>query len=94
MNIILSKISKSFNNQEVLTNISLVIKDQNLTTLLGLSGCGKTTLLIIIAGLEVPDSGTIYFDKKLIFSKDLNINIPLKKEILDLYFKTFLYGHI
>lgn len=95
MNIILSKISKSYNNHKVLTDISLTIKDQNLTTLLGLSGCGKTTLLRIISGLEIPDSGTIHFDDKLIFSKDDNVNIPPEERQLGFVFQDFaLWPHM
>lgn len=53
---------KKFNNVEVLKNINLEINEGELITLLGKSGCGKSTILKLIAGLENPDSGDILFD--------------------------------
>ena len=44
---------------EVLKNLDLLIPAHEITVLLGRSGCGKTTLLRLIGGLEQPDSGTI-----------------------------------
>ena len=79
MKILLNNISKSFNQKKVLDNISLEIEDKSFTTLLGSSGCGKTTLLRMIAGLETPDSVEIYFDDKCIFSSRDKINVPSEK---------------
>lgn len=57
MKITLKHITKSYGDNPVLTDISLVFESGRFTTLLGPSGCGKTTLLRIIAGLEIPDEG-------------------------------------
>jgi len=57
----LENIVKTFNDTVALKGINLRIKHGELFTLLGPSGCGKSTTLRIIAGLEYPDSGTIYF---------------------------------
>ena len=46
----------------VLNGIHLSLREDAITVVLGRSGCGKTTLLRLIAGLEQPDSGTIRFD--------------------------------
>ena len=59
----LKEIKKSFTEGEaVLDNISLEISKGEFITLLGSSGCGKTTTLRIIAGLEQPDAGSVWLD--------------------------------
>ena len=59
----LKEIKKSFTEGEaVLDNISLEISKGEFITLLGSSGCGKTTTLRIIAGLDQPDAGSVWLD--------------------------------
>ena len=59
----LKEIKKSFTEGEaVLDNISLEISKGEFITLLGSSGCGKTTTLRIIAGLEQPAAGSVWLD--------------------------------
>ena len=59
----LKEIKKSCTEGEaVLDNISLEISKGEFITLLGSSGCGKTTTLRIIAGLEQPDAGSVWLD--------------------------------
>ena len=59
----LKEIKKSFTEGEaVLDNISLEISKGEFITLLGSSGCGKTTTLRIIADLEQPDAGSVWLD--------------------------------
>ena len=57
----LKNISKSFDGDVVLDNISLDIYDNEFLTLLGPSGCGKTTTLRIISGFVQPDEGEVVF---------------------------------
>ena len=56
----LRHINKSFDGTQVLNDLSLDIHQGEIFTLLGASGCGKTTLLRILAGLETPDQGRLY----------------------------------
>lgn len=58
----LKNITKSFGDTQVLKGISLSIRQGEFITLLGASGCGKTTTLRIIAGLETPDNGSVYLN--------------------------------
>ena len=52
-------ISKSFGQQTVCRDVNLAIRESEFVTLLGSSGCGKTTLMRMLAGFEAPDSGRI-----------------------------------
>lgn len=58
----LIEISKTYNHEPAVDNVSLDLEEGNTLCLLGPSGCGKTTLLRIIAGLEQQDSGVVLFD--------------------------------
>ncbi len=54
----LEHIEKSFDGVRVLRGIDLSVRRGEFVTLLGASGCGKTTTLRIIGGLETPDART------------------------------------
>ena len=60
----LKNITKRFGETDVLNGITLSIEKGEFITFLGASGCGKTTTLRIIAGLEQPDSGSVFLDGK------------------------------
>ncbi|MDZ7697785.1 MAG: ABC transporter ATP-binding protein [Deltaproteobacteria bacterium] len=62
MGIIVEHVSKSYEGTPILSDISLEIKDGEFVTFLAPTGEGKTTLLRIIAGVETPDSGRIYYN--------------------------------
>ncbi len=85
----LKAISKEFNGESVLSEISLDIHDNEFVTLLGPSGCGKTTMLRIIAGFETADSGDVLFD-------GVRINdVPAYKRELNTVFQKYaLFPHL
>lgn len=58
----LKNITVEFDGEKVLDNLNLSIKDKEFVTLLGQSGCGKTTTLRIIAGFIQPQTGDVFFD--------------------------------
>ena len=85
----LKNISKSFDGEPVLSNLSLYIRDKEFITLLGPSGCGKTTTLRIIGGFEVPDEGDVYFEGERI--NDLPAH---KRHVNTVFQKYALFPHL
>ncbi|MBC8462790.1 ABC transporter ATP-binding protein, partial [Candidatus Bathyarchaeota archaeon] len=88
-NIKLENIIKRFGQNEVIKSLSFEIKDKDFVVLLGASGCGKTTTLRAIAGLEEIEGGEIYIDNKSV--KDL----PARDRDIAFVFQLFaLYPHL
>ena len=95
MEIRLTNITKSFGSKQVIAPTTLTVESGSFTTLLGSSGCGKTTLLRMIAGLETPDTGEIWFNDRCIFSKEKKIDTPPEKRGLGFVFQDFaLWPHM
>ena len=72
----LENFQKSFGTKKIIDNINLEIYEKEFVTILGSSGCGKTTILRIIAGLDIPTSGKVYLD-----SVDVTALDPTKREV-------------
>ncbi len=85
----LNGISKAFDGETVLDNISLEIHDKEFITLLGPSGCGKTTTLRIIAGFETPDCGDVFFD-----GARINDLPPYKRQVNTVFQRYALFPHL
>jgi ATP-binding cassette subfamily C protein len=58
----LDRVSFAYGDKKVLQEVSLSIPTRSLTTIIGSSGAGKTTLVDLIIGLYKPDTGTVYLD--------------------------------
>lgn len=95
MEIRMIHIAKTFGTKKVINDTTFRIENGSFTTLLGASGCGKTTLLRMIAGLEKPDTGEIYFDDRCVFSAEKHIDVPPEKRQLGFVFQDFaLWPHM
>ncbi len=85
----LQNISKKFEDDVILDDISLSIKDKEFMTFLGPSGCGKTTTLRIIAGFLESDSGQVLFE-----GKDINNLPPHKRQVNTIFQRYALFPHL
>ena len=82
-------ITKSFGDTEVLKGVSLSLDVGEFVTLLGSSGCGKTTLLRIIAGLETCDSGEV-----LLAGRNVTNDPPEKRDVNMVFQNYALFPHM
>ncbi len=62
----IDKLSKSFGGLKAVDEVSLTVDDMQIVGLIGPNGAGKTSLFNLITGLDTPDSGTVYFQRKYI----------------------------
>ena len=85
----LREVSKAFDGESILDNISLDIHDKEFITILGPSGCGKTTMLRMIGGFETPDTGDVIFD-----GKKINDLPPYRRLVNTVFQKYALFPHL
>ncbi len=66
-------LAKSFNGNTVLDHIDLTVAAGSTTAVVGASGCGKTTLLRLVAGFESPDAGTVTISDRQVASTERSV---------------------
>ena len=82
-------VSKSFDDEKIIKNISIELREGEIVSLLGASGGGKTTLFNIIAGISVPDEGYVRLNSDDITGKPGRVSYMLQKDLL-LPYRTIL----
>jgi ABC-type sugar transport system ATPase subunit len=85
----LQNVSKTFGHTPVCRDVNLAIRDGEFVTLLGSSGCGKTTTLNMVAGLEDPTSGVIAMNGRRV--NDLS---PVARDVAMVFQNYALYPHM
>jgi multiple sugar transport system ATP-binding protein len=85
----LEKLTKNFGPVRAVSDMSLDVADGEFIVMLGPSGAGKTTTLKLIAGVENPTTGRIYFDDKL-----MNAVEPNKRNTAMAFESYALYPHM
>lgn len=85
----LDNISKKYNDKFIIKNLSLDVYEGEFLTLLGSSGCGKTTILRMISGLEHVTEGKVFIDDKDVTELD-----PTKREVNTIFQNFALFPHM
>lgn len=89
MPLIFDKVSKRFGDVVAVDNVSFTVNDGEFFSLLGSSGCGKTTLLRMAAGFEKPDSGRIILN-----GQDITELPPNKRPVNTVFQNYALFPHL
>jgi len=88
----LKEVSKSFNNKEVLKQVSTVFETGKINLIIGASGSGKSVLMRLMVGLLKPDTGTISYDKRIMDFTDYDQTREIRRDIGMLFQGTALFN--
>lgn len=84
MGIKVSDVTKAYGSEVVLENLDLNVPDNSFTSIVAPTGTGKTTLLRIMAGVEQPTEGKVYYD-----DKDVT-NVSVQKRNISMVYQQFI----
>jgi iron(III) transport system ATP-binding protein len=88
-------VSKRFGQLEVLRDVDVRVEPGRIVALLGSSGCGKTTLLRTIAGLERPDAGEVRVGDRVLSAAARDVHVPPEKRRVGMVFQDWaLFPHL
>ncbi|MCQ4575030.1 MAG: ABC transporter ATP-binding protein [Candidatus Brocadiales bacterium] len=92
--LVLKGVSKRFKGVPIVSKITFSIEEGETLALLGPTGCGKTTTLRMIAGLETPDEGEIWIDGRLASTKGRNKMTPTARHLGMVFQDQALWPHM
>ena len=90
----LDRVSKTFGQRIVIDDLSLEIPKAERLVLFGASGSGKTTVLRLVAGLEVPDKGEIRMADRIVANSGRNLVPPEKRDVGMVFQDLALWPHM
>ncbi|HWQ18156.1 MAG TPA: ABC transporter ATP-binding protein [Methanotrichaceae archaeon] len=81
--------------RDFMLQVKLDVADGEILMLVGDNGCGKTTVLNLVAGLMSPDSGRIVQAGRNLFDSELNVNVPPEARNIGYVFQSYaLFPHL
>lgn len=78
----IEQVSKSFDGEKIIEDISIELHQGEIVSLLGVSGGGKTTLFNIISGLKKPDQGRVLLEGEDVTGKPGRVSYMLQKDLM------------
>ncbi len=85
----IAAITKAFDGNPVVKGFDLEVAEGELVSLLGASGCGKTTVLRLVAGLELPDTGTISVGDRVVCDVAGGLWVPPERRRIGMVFQSY-----
>lgn len=89
MKISVENLTLSYGDSVAVRDLNVEIEEGEALVLLGQSGCGKTSTMRCIAGLETPDKGSIRVGGQVLFDSERGINRPSHKRNIGMVFQSY-----
>ena len=90
----LVEVTRRFGDRAAVDRVSLDVAEGEVVALLGASGCGKTTLLRLIAGLETPDEGEVWVARRRVAAEGRNLVAPFARSVGFVFQDLALWPHL